>query len=438
MKLTPRRILVAAWVLFVLFGYPGYMRPDALDELVDSRTGTFTDWHSPMLTELWRVLGRVVAGPAPLFLLQGTMLLLGTYSLSRRVLTERRATAAAATVLLFPPLLSTTALVSEDATLTAFLICGAALLLAKRRIAGLVLLVVAAGLQEGAALAVLPIIVATLRWPAPRWRALATAFAAWATVTALAFALTQLFIDERTHRREAALAMIDIAGTLDHARHIDDAEVHEILPGVSFAVAKDLQQHARKASHSSPDAGGNRVFETPTTRTERDGLIAGRDSIAAARPLAYLGARVNVFERLLGFSRDKQWRTLNTDFVPNPNQRIGIAHAAHHSLVQRVLIWPVKLLSHTPLFAPYLYFLLALVLVPIAFVRRNGLAAMLLVSGLVYELGLGIVTAVPEYRDSYWMMAATGLAALLVALEVRDKRVEQQTPLGVAEHDRRS
>ena len=63
---------------------------------------------------------------------------------------------------------------------------------------------------------------------------------------------------------------------------------------------------------------------------------------------------------------------------------------------------------------------------------------MLLVSGLVYELGLGIVTAVPEYRDSYWMMAATCLAALLVALEVRDKRVEQQTPLGVAEHDRRS
>jgi len=436
--MKPRRILVAAWALFVLFGYPGFMRPDALDELVDSRTGVFTDWHSPMLTELWRVLGRVVAGPAPLFLVQGTMLLLGTYSLARRVLPERRAAAAAAAVLLFPPLLSTTALVSEDATLTAFLVCGAALLLAKRRFAGLALLVVAAGLQEGAALAVLPIIVATLRWPATRWRALATAFAAWTAVTALAFGLTQLFIDEHTHRREAALAMIDIAGTLDHAHHIDDARVRALLPGVSFAIVKDLQQHARKASRSSPDAGDNRVFEAPTTRSERDGLIAGRDSISTALPLAYLGARVKVFERVLGFSRDKQWRTLNTDFVPNPNQRIGIAHAAYHSLVQRILIWPVKLLSRTPLFSPYLYFFLALVLVPIAFVRRNGLAAILLVSGLVYELGLGIVTAVPEYRDSHWMMAATCVAALLVALEVRNKRVEQQAPLGVAEDDRRS
>lgn len=439
-RLTPRRILVGAWVVFVLFGYPGYMQPDGLDELVDSRTGVITDWHSPMLTELWRVLGRVIAGPAPLFLLQGTMLLLGAYALARRILPERRAALAAAAILLFPPLISTTVLVSEDATLTGFLVCGAALLLANRRLMGLAMLVVAAGLQEGAALAVLPIMIATLRWPTvtTRWKSLVTAVVAWGVVTGLAFGLVQLLIDEPTHRREAALAMVDIAGTLATSRHLEDPTIRHMLPGVSFAVATELQQHARKASHSSPDAGANRVFEAPTTRSERDGLIEGREAISHALPLAYLGVRVKVFGRVLGFSRDKRWRTWNKDFVPSPKQRLGIAHAAHHSLIQRILSWPVKLVSKTLLFRPYVYFFLGLVLLPVACIRRTGLAAMLLMSGLVYELTLGVVTAAPEYRDSHWMMVATCFAALLVALEVRNKRVEQQAPLVVTENDRRS
>lgn len=429
-SLTPRRILVGAWLAFVLVGYPGYLRPDGVDELVDSRTGVITDWHSPMLTELWRVLGRLIAGPAPLFLLQGTMLLLGAYALARRGVPERRAAAAAAFVLLFPPLLSTTMLVSENATLTGFLMCGAALLLANRRVAGLALLGVAAGLQEGAALAVLPIVLVTLRWPGAtgRWRVLSTAFVAWAAITGLALGLVHVLVDQPTHRREAALAMVDIAGTLDHARPLQDSQIRHTLPGVSFAVATGLQRHAHAA----------RLFEAPTTQSERDGLIAGGEAISRALPLAYLRARVEDFARELGWSRDERWRTWNTDFVPNPTLRLGIAHAAHHSLLQRVLGWPGKLLSRTVLFRPYVYFLLGLLLVPVAFVRRNSVAAMVLVSGLVYELALGIVTAVPEYRDSHWMMTATCFAGLLLALEVRHERVEQQAPLAVAEYDRRA
>jgi hypothetical protein len=429
-RLTPRRILVGAWLAFVLVGYPGYMRPDGVDELVDSRTGAITDWHSPMLTELWRVLGRLIAGPAPLFLLQGTMLLLGAYALARRGLPERRAAAAAAAVLLFPPLLSTTVLVSEDATLTAFVVCGAALLLANHRLAGLALLGIAAGLQEGAALAVLPIVLVTLRWDGvmARWKGLAAAFVVWAAIVGVAYGLVYLLVDQPTHRRGAALAMVDIAGTLGHARALEDAQVRRMLPGVSFSVATELQRHAR----------ANRMIEAPTTQSERDGLIAGRDAISRALPLAYLRARMEVFARVLGWTRDKGWRTWNTNFVPSPKLRLGIAHDAHHSVLQRALAWPGKVLSRTLLFRPFVYFVLGLVLAPIAFVRRNGLAAMVLVSGLLYELALGIVTAAPEYRDSHWMMVATCFAGLLLALEVRHERLEQQAALGVAEHDRRA
>lgn len=442
--MTPRRILVAAWSVFVVFGYPGFMRADTLDELVDSRTGAITDWHSPMLTELWRVLGRVFSGPAPLFVLQGTMLLLGTYALVRRVLPERTAAYAASAALLFPPLIATTALISEASTLSAFLVTGAAVLLGEsraRKLGGLALLMVACGLESGAAIAVLPIVVAGLRWPFGRWRQLGTAALAWLVIAGIAFGLDQLLVEERSHRREVALAMFDITGTLDHAGKLDDATIERELPGVALAVTTDIQTRAR-AAHSHPDKlarGDTRLFEPATTDAERDALMQARRSLSREMPMAYLRHRMHELSHVLGISRIKSWRPLFTEFVQNKESRIAVAHAAHHSLAQRILIWPVKKLGHTFLFRPYVYFFLGIVLLPLALVRRHGLAAMVLVSGIAYELALGIVTYTPNYNDSHWMMVATVIAAIVIAireLEARYERVLEQAPLAVAHDDR--
>lgn len=418
--MTPRRILVAAWVLFVLYGYPGFMRADAVDELADSRTGAFTDWGSPLLTEIWRILGRAFSGPAPLFLLTGTLVLVGTYLLVRRARSERAAAFAAACVLLAPPLLATTAAISEDALLSAFLVTGAALLLEaerRQRIAGFVLLTLAAGLTPGAIVAVVPIVIAGLRWPARKQ--LLAALAACAMIAGVSWLLDRWLVDARTYRPEVRLAMADLTGTLRRTPSLDDAALARELPGVQLAPA-------------------SRAVAQPTTDADRDALIAARTSFTRAHPGAYLRHRMTMMSHLLGIKRPKNWRTVATEFIPRAT-RLGMGHDAHHSPVQRALIWPVKAIGGTLLCRPFLYFFAGIALLGVALVRRHGLAAMLLLSGLGYEIALGVVLARPEYRDSHWMMMTTVIAATVIVwreLEARHERVLEQTDARVAHDDR--
>ena len=202
-----------------------------------------------------------------------------------------------------------------------------------------------------------------------------------------------------------------------------------------------MQKRAR-AAHSHPDKldrGDTRLFEPTTFDDERAAIIAARRQLSRDMPVAYLRHRLHELTHVLGIKRPSSWHPLLTEFVQNKDTRMLIAHAAHHSLVQRILIWPVAKLPHTLLFRPFLYFFLGIVLLPIAIVRRHGLAAMVLISGLAYELALGIVTYAPAYSDSQWLMVATVMAAIVIAvreLKARHERVFEQAPVAVAHDDR--
>lgn len=408
--MTPRRILVGAWVVFVLFGYPGFMRSDAVDMLVDSRVGQITDWHSPMFTEVWRVLGRVVSGPAPMFLLQGTLLLLGSHSILRRLTTDRRAAIGAAIITLFPPIISTTALVSEDGLLAGTLVAGTALLLAGRKIGGVLCLIVACGLQAGSALAALPLIVVASQ---SKWRAAL----AWSACAAVGIVATHLLVDQPSHRRQIALAEADIIGTIANAPKLDDATLQRQLSGIALQSGDRLQEHARRA-YQHPD---DKFFDA---QVDADAVRITRRVLALAYPGAYAKHRLHEFVRVLGLSRGKSWRAFHGDFIAK-GLRASAAHDAHHSLVQRALIWPVKASSRSFLFRPYLYFFVAVVALGYAIARRRVLATAILISGVIYELALAIVTASPDYHDSHWLITATVLALIALVLEPRHERIGQ-------------
>jgi hypothetical protein len=209
--------------------------------------------------------------------------------------------------------------------------------------------------------------------------------------------------------------MRDIAGTIAAAGTLDDATITRELPGVRFAVPAGIQARAR-TSIKHPydlDHGEARLFEPATTLAGRDALIDGSRRISWLAPGAYLHHRVDVLRHVLALSRDKRWRPVHTEFVQPAGNRLVLAHAARHSLIQRAVIAPVRALGRTFLFRPYLYFALALVLLGAAFARRDGLVAMLLISGIGYELALGLVTTVPQFRDSGWLIVATVLATIL-------------------------
>src|SRR5262249_3941645 len=146
-------ILLAGWLLFLLYAYPGYLLTESANQLFDARTGGFTDWHSPMMTEVWRIVSIPIAGPAGMLLLQSGLLLWGGFVLLRRTLSARAAAIAAVCILVFPPIMAPMAVITPEAQFAAFLIAGTAALSSERpawRYTGLGLMVVACGLREGA------------------------------------------------------------------------------------------------------------------------------------------------------------------------------------------------------------------------------------------------------------------------------------------------
>ncbi|MBA3819862.1 MAG: hypothetical protein H0X17_13285, partial [Deltaproteobacteria bacterium] len=182
----PLAIIAAGWLVFVLYAYPGYMDAESLDQLMDSRVGEITDWHSATMTQLWRVLGTFVAGPFPMLAVQSTLLLGGAYALLRRVLAPRRAAVVACTLLLAPPVMAVMAVIWRDSQLAGFLLAGTALTWTHRRglqLAGLALFVLGCAMREAAALAALPLLVTGFAWQGwVGWRRYAAALVAWVLV----------------------------------------------------------------------------------------------------------------------------------------------------------------------------------------------------------------------------------------------------------------
>lgn len=394
-------LLGAGWLVFLLYAYPGYLQSDSANQLVDSRVGDFTDWQAPIMTEIWRIVGRFISGPAGMLLLQSGLVLFGTYLLARRAVSDGAAAIIASCALALPPAMVTTALITPEALLAGLLLCGAAALTSDRRrvrLGGLGLVALGCGLHDGAPLAALPIVAALFVWheSASLRRRLAISVAAWLAAVLVAWGLSWLLVDMQTERDDINLAMRDLSGTL--------------------ALAPDARDdRLRVLAETQPDS-----------EQEREALFAARRELIRAEPVAYLRHRGTWFFRVLGIT--KQPNAVYTEFVAHRDHAIGLQHLARHSAVQRALIATARGVAQTPLMRPYLYFALALVLLPLAIVRKHRIAAVLLASALAYELSLFVTASRAEYRDSHWLIVATLVASGLViagVLKARHERVAQ-------------
>jgi len=387
-RITPYRILGAAAVLFLLYAYPGYMHGDAANQLVDSRTGDFTDWQPPIMTEVWRVLGMVIAGPPAMLILQAGLLLVGSYQLARRVMTERAAALAAGAVLVLPPVLVTNAVITPEVLCAGLLVSGTAALLAERlwvRLVGLGLVALACGLHDTAPVAAFPIVLVyfVVRPETARIRRIAIAAGAWLAAVLVAWGLSWVLVDIQTDRDAVELAAHDVPGMLRYA-HLGATEKATLLAGV-------------------PDG-------FPQTTAEAEALVAARSTLIRKAPAAYLRHRARFFVRVLGFT--KSWSPVYTQFISNREHAIGLQHLARHSSVQAALIASVRAVSF--LLEPFLYLAALVALLPLAIMRRHRLAIVLLVSALASELSLFFTASRVELNDSHWMIVAVILAAAML------------------------
>lgn len=438
----PLAILAAGWVVTVVYAFPGMMTMDSIDQLTEARNGFYTDGHPPAMAALWRIVDAIVAGPFGMLVLQTVAFLAGLYLLLCRAMRTRRAAFVASLLLVFPPILAPMAVIWKDCIMAGFLVLGTACLLAGCRwvrVLGLACLWLATAVRYNTPAATLPLVVLLFRWSDAaietwkQWLArYAIALAAWLAITVLAFGIGSALTDRKMHVWHSSLALLDIAGTLAEVDGtIPDEQLRQTLAGTEILVDHDIHAAIRKVyipwdfepliireGHlwNMPIQG-----TTPAPAAKRDAIARAFWDVVLDHPGAYLTHRLATFREVLGLAP----RNMNGTVMTHRNQfetlvaKLGIAIGSSH--LQDFLQRKVKRIARSsPLFRPWFYLVLSLVLLPLCLRRDRDLTALVL-SGLAMEASLFVFAPTPDYRYSHWLVICTCVAiAMLIARRARD------------------
>ena len=414
-------ILVGGWCAFVVYAYPGLMSTDSVDQLLQARTGPIHDWYPPIMAWMWRYLDRIVAGPFLMLVVQSVAFLLGVDRMLQRAMSPRAAALAAVAILLFPPVLAPMAVIWKDSQMAGFLIAGAAMVAEPSRrwkLAGCAVLVLATAERYNAFAATLPLFVLGFAGvlTGRAWKRYGLALGAWLAVTGIAFGITAALVEEHRYPWHNSVALHDLAGTLRGVPDLDDAEAARELAGVPLAQPDHVVSRIRRGYKPTAwwylSHGDARVFDPPATEDQRAAVASAWWTVTRAHPGAYLLHRWHVFKAVLGLAKEPPAGAVWDGFTEAPYQMDMIDHHPHYTPVQRAWLDAVKACAPTPMFTPYVYLLIALLLLP--FARREPDVLALLYSGLANELGLLVVAPSSDFRYSHWMIAMTTLAAVML------------------------
>ncbi|HEX4419341.1 MAG TPA: hypothetical protein VH165_15625 [Kofleriaceae bacterium] len=442
-------ILAAAWACLLVYAWPGQMTLDSYDHLREARAGVYSDAHPPIINVTWRVIELVVSGPAGMLVVQSGLLLAGLYLILRRTFAPRPAAWWAAAVFVFPPVLTIMAVIWKDCMMAGLLVVGLAGLLSARRwarLAGLLAMLGAAAFRYNAFGATLPLVVLLFEWrPGMRWLpryALATA--AWLATTFAAFAINGALTDKQMHYWHSSLAIFDIAGTLAHVDGtLPDAELRDELAGTRFAVDHELHA-AIRATYTprdffplltNPTNPGHGLWTLPIDGYEpappaqRDAIERAWLHVVETYPGAFIEHRLAVMAEVLDLRVTRSMggvvpRELRYTYEA---AALGLHDQASHTqlALTRMMRWISR---HTPLYVPWIYLVLTLVLLPFAWRQRDVLA--MLLSGLVMEASLVPLVHSRDYRYSHWMAIMTLVSCIV--LGARRYRARRGEPGGAA------
>lgn len=439
-ELPPAVILFTAWLVLFVYAYPGGMTTDSFDHLAEARAGLYTDSHPPITSLVWKMVEYVIAGAFGMLIVQSAAFLLGLYAILRHTLPARGAAWAAALLFVFPPVMLPFSVIWKDCLMAGFLVLGVAGLLAPargRRVAGLAALVLATGFRYNAAAATLPLIVLLFQWrPGLHWLTRgALGVAAWLAVTLAAFGLNRAITDQPMHFWHTSSAIYDLAGTIAHVdAPLPDAELERALAGTGLVVHDHIQDRARQAFNprdflpligDSPtrlwDLAAYRTTDLPADR--RAAIERAWSEIVPRYPAAYLRYRLAVMAEVLSLTHPRP-----AGVVPRRDfKAVVFAYAQNipvsvSPLQHRMTWWMSSLWKVAPIYAPWMYTVLALLFGVLAIVWRSPVALALCASGLAMEGSLLPLAGSPDYRYSHWLVIATCIAIVIVIAERRQRR----------------
>jgi hypothetical protein len=448
----PWLVLAIAWGILVLYAFPGQMTQDSWDHLTEARKGVFTDGHPPVIDLLFRWADYVIAGPFLMLVLQSVPLLIGLYLIFRQTFAARRAAWLTLGLYIFPPVMMPMAVIWKDSLMAGFLALGLGALLGERRrsvrLLGLGAMFVASAVRYNAFAATLPLIVLGFTWrPASSsLKRYAIAAATWLAITFAAFGANKLLTDKPMYIWHSSLAVYDIVGTLTYVDgEYPDAELEQLLAGTDLLVHHDIHKTMR-ALYTPKDFlpivndAKLALWALPINGIEpapagvRDAVARAWWEVITSHAGAYVRHRLAVTGAVLSFGSARvAGAVTKRDAFRWPAYVHEMGQGTGWSKLQgkwtRAMTW---IWRNTPIFVPWIYALVSLVLIPLAWRHRDVLA--LLFSGLVFESTLVLLAPSPDYRYSHWMVVTACVA--IVVLTARRSRVARAPAPGPAPLER--
>jgi hypothetical protein len=304
-------------------------------------------------------------------------------------------------------------------------------LLAERRSKKLLALLAmtgAAAFRYNAFGATLPLIVLLFEWrPGMHWvKRYGLATAIWLATTLAAMGINVALTDKPMHYWNSSLAIYDIVGTYAYVdEDLPDAQLLEDLRGTELKVTHGIHANIRNVytprsyypilndpKYSMWDLPINGYVPAP--EAQRDAIARAWWHTITTYPWAYAKHRITTMAEVLdlGSTRSLGIQVKREFQYPALAAEAGLASAV--SPIQRKLTRAVQWLTrHTPFWVPWIYLLISVLLLPLAFRHRDVLA--ILLSGIVMELSLLPLVHSRDYRYSHWMVITTAIGTIILA-----------------------
>lgn len=443
---NPATVLLIAWAILLIYGFPGQMTQDSYDHIREARARIYSDAHPPIINWVWAFLDYFIPGPFGMYVLQTGLFVAGLYSILQWLLVPRRAAWATAAVVLYPPIGVVMSVIWKDCLMAGLLVAGIAGVVSPRRsrkLLGLVAICLGTAMRYNAFGATAPILVLLFEWrPGMSWlRRYALATATWIVVTLAAFGINKRLTDRPMYYWISSLAVYDIVGTYANLdRDLPDDEIARALAGTDLLVKQDLHATMRELystrsffpilNHPTKTMWNLPInFYDPAPKAQRDAIERAFWATLRAYPAAYARHRLRVMAAVIDLESKRQGGAIIKRAARDPafmhEQGLATGVSKWQMKISRKLQWLSK---HSPLFTPWVYLVLSLVLLPVAWRQRDALA--LVLSGLGMEASLLFLAHSVDYRYSHWMVLTTVLAGLMVVVRrARRARGAPATPV---------